>query len=96
MGNLIKSFLFWFFRFFECLLSKRYFKTRVIPEIKNFFKQIISIYFWIRLIRGVFFIILTICTIVICFIPGIILFLLDKINLKPFLLKLENSINQGA
>jgi hypothetical protein len=90
MGNVFKSFLFWTIRFFDCLFSKRYWKQVVFKEVKSFLKQILSICFWVRLTMGVFFIVVTICTIIVCIIPGIILFSLDKLNLKHYLLRFNN------
>jgi hypothetical protein len=88
MESILKNVLFWVLRFFDCLFSKRYWKEVIFKEVKSFLKQIFSICFWTKMIMGVFFVIVTICTIIICIIPGIVLFLLDKIKLKPFLFKL--------
>lgn len=77
MEKIIKLTLFWVLRFFDCLFSKRYWSQKIIPVIKNIFLKIFSIYFLIEFIVWVFFIAITIVTLVICLVPGLFLKFLD-------------------
>ena len=77
MGNIIKSVVFWVLRFFDCLLSKRYWQKKIFPQIsKSLYEFAVYI---VESMAWIFFIIVTVATVIVCLVPGLILFVGDKL-----------------
>ncbi len=82
MENIIKSAAFWVLRFFDCLFSKRYWLKKILPSIgKSLYEFAVYL---VESLTWIFFIIVTISTVAVCLIPGIIFYLGDRFSLSSF------------